>query len=157
MDAAGASELRNGNRRLEMTPEPALPVAVPLVLIVEPGLRDVPVSSIDIAPTILAACGLEVPSSWRGVDLRSVAAERGPMHGAAFTHDIVDIDVPARSLLSRWVLRDPYKLHVHTDPQQPLELYNVRTDPGEERPLDDKETVDALRSELDGWWAGTNR
>ncbi|MCZ6598285.1 MAG: sulfatase-like hydrolase/transferase, partial [Planctomycetota bacterium] len=98
---------------------------------IEPARRDVPVSSVDIAATILAACGLDVPPAWPGVDLRSVGPERGPVFGAAFTHEVVDVDDPARSLLTRWVLRDPFKLLVHADPRRPEELYDVRADPAE--------------------------
>ncbi len=122
---------------------------------IEPERREVPVSSVDLAPTILAACGLDVPTVWPGIDLRSVTPDRGPVFGAAFTHDMVDIRDPARSLLTRWVLRDPFKLLVHSDPQRPAELYDVRADPTEERPLNEAETAGALRAELDRWWSGT--
>ncbi|MCZ6596032.1 MAG: sulfatase-like hydrolase/transferase, partial [Planctomycetota bacterium] len=122
---------------------------------IEPARRDVPVSGVDIAATILAACGLDVPAAWPGVDLRAVGPARGPVFGAAFTHDVVDIDDPARSLLTRWVLRDPFKLLVHADPRRPEELYDVRADPAEERPLQDAETARALRAQLDRWWPGS--
>jgi uncharacterized sulfatase len=121
---------------------------------VAPARREVPVSSIDIPATILMACGVDVPAAWPGVDLRTLGAQRGPIFGAAFTHDIVAIDDPTRSVLTRWVLRDPYKLLVHTDPERPAELYDLLADPAEERPLDDQETVAALRQLLDHWWPG---
>jgi len=119
---------------------------------IEAARREVPVSSIDIAPTILRACGIEPPASWPGVDLRSDLRTRGPIFGAAYTHDVVDIDEPERSLLTRWVLRDPLKLLVHSDPERPAELYDVRADPAEERPLDDPESTRALRTDLERWW-----
>ncbi|MEM9379854.1 MAG: sulfatase-like hydrolase/transferase [Planctomycetota bacterium] len=119
------------------------------------GRIDVPVSSVDIPATILRACSVELPDAWPGVDLRADPERlraRGPLFGAAFTHDVVDLDDPARSVLSRWILRDPHKLIVHADAQARPELYDVRIDPGEERPLDDPETVRKLRTELDAWW-----
>jgi uncharacterized sulfatase len=119
---------------------------------IAPRRRDVPISSVDLAPTILAACGLKAPAAWPGVDLRKLGKERGPIFGAAYTHDVVDVDDPAKSLLTRWILRDPYKLLVHTDPAQPDELFDVRADPAEERPLDDVETAAALRDLLDRWF-----
>jgi arylsulfatase A-like enzyme len=64
----------------------------------------------------------------------------------------VALDDPERSLLTRWVLRDPLKLLVHSDPQRPAELYEVRADPAEEHLLDDPEAVRALRADLDRWW-----
>ncbi|MGK0220583.1 MAG: arylsulfatase A-like enzyme [Planctomycetota bacterium] len=119
--------------------------------------RDVPVSSVDIPSTILAACGLEVPDTWPGVDLRSVDATRGSVFGAAYTHDVVSVHEPARSLLTRWILRDPLKLLVHEDPALPDELYDLRADPAEERPLKDAEAARSLRAELDRWWPGTGK
>jgi len=124
---------------------------------IEPGRRDTPVSSVDVPATILSACGVEAPAAWPGVDLRVAGRDRGPVFGAAFTHDMVDPADPASSLLTRWVLRHPFKLLVHADPQRPAELYDLLADPGEERPLDDPVTADALRALLDRWWAGTPR
>ncbi|MEM7310313.1 MAG: sulfatase-like hydrolase/transferase [Planctomycetota bacterium] len=120
---------------------------------IEPARVDVPVSSVDIPTTIAAACGLDVPARWPGVDLRADVAERGPIFGAAFTHDVVALDDPVQSLTTRWVLRDPFKLLVHADPERPTELYDVRADPGEERPLAAPDTERALRVELDRWWS----
>ncbi|MEM1450701.1 MAG: sulfatase-like hydrolase/transferase [Planctomycetota bacterium] len=126
------------------------------------GRVDVPVSSVDIPATILHVCGVEVPASWSGVDLRAAPERlraRGPLFGAAFTHDVVDLDDPSRSVLSRWVLRDPYKLIVHGDAETPDELYDVRVDPAEERSLEDPERAAKLKRELDAWWpegAGTS-
>ena len=47
---------------------------------VSPGRVETPVSAIDIAPTILAAAGVEAPAGTRGVDLldASAVAGRGP-------------------------------------------------------------------------------
>ncbi len=119
-----------------------------------PARRELPVSSIDLAPTILAACGVEVPEAWPGVDLRGDLSGRGPLFGAAFTHDVVDLDAPGKSMLTRWILRDPHKLLVHADPKLPAELYDVRADPAEERPLQDPATAASLLAELDRWWDG---
>lgn len=119
---------------------------------VEPGRVETPVSSVDIPATILAACGLDVPAHWPGVDLTADVSDRGPLFGAAYTHDVVEVGRPERSLLSRWVLEDPLKLIVHTDPARPAELFDVRADPAEERPLDDPEAAARLRARLDAWW-----
>ncbi len=121
---------------------------------IEPAERSLPVSSVDIAPTILAACGVEVPKALPGVDLRSVGDERGPVFGAAYTHDAVDIDQPAKSLLTRWILDGEHKLLVHTNPEQADELYNVVADPAEQSPLTDDAVSAALRAKLDLWWDG---
>ncbi|QDV04787.1 Arylsulfatase [Planctomycetes bacterium Poly30] len=121
---------------------------------IAPARREVPVSSVDLAPTILTACGIDVPGAWPGVDLRGDLSSRSPLFGAAYTHDVVDLDDPAKSLLTRWILRDPHKLLVHTDPALGPELYDVRADPAEEHPLQDPATAASLRAELDRWWDG---
>ena len=120
---------------------------------IEPSECTQPVSSVDLAPTILAACGVDVPEVLPGVDLLEVE-ERGPIFGAAFTHNLVKLGDPASSLLSRWVLDDPNKLLVHDDPSKPTELYDIARDPAEEEPLTDPETERVLRAELDAWWPG---
>lgn len=119
---------------------------------IEPAERSVPVSTVDLAPTILAACGAEVPDSLPGVNLLERNVDHGPVFGAAYTHDVVDIDHPERSLVTRWVLSGDHKLLVHTDPDRKDELYNVVADPFEEKPLTDEETSKKLRAKLDGWW-----
>ncbi|MCA8950740.1 MAG: sulfatase-like hydrolase/transferase [Planctomycetes bacterium] len=121
---------------------------------IAPERRDVPVSSVDIPATILSACGVEVPAAWPGVDLRRAGTERGPIFGAEFTHDVVALDDPARSMITRWVLRDPYKLLVHRDPARPDELFDVRADPQEANPIDDPTRNRELRALLDRWWPG---
>lgn len=124
---------------------------------ISPEVRETPVSSVDLAPTILAACGVDAPAAWPGVDLLALEGARGPIFGAAFTHDVVELDEPARSLLTRWVLRDPYKLLVHADEARPWELYDVRADPEEASPLDDRALAGELRASLDAWWSGAPR
>ena len=119
---------------------------------IAPERREVPVSSVDIPATILAACGVPVPAAWPGVDLRKAAAVPAPVFGAAFTHDVVDVGDPKRSLLTRWVLRDPYKLLVHEAAGRGTELFDVRADPAEARPLHDPAIERQLRAALDTWW-----
>ena len=94
-----------------------------------------------------------VPAALPGVDLLEVE-ERGPVFGAAFTHDVVELGAPAKSLLTRWVLDDRHKLLVHDDPSQPTELYDLAVDPFEEEPLTAPQTERELRAELDAWWPG---
>jgi uncharacterized sulfatase len=116
------------------------------------------VSSVDLAPTILAACGVDPPDSLPGRDLCGIdpraPAERA-VFGASYTHDVVDIEDPARSALARWVVDDPWKLIVSTDPEVAPELYDLRADPAERRNLapDEPARVARLRGRIDGWWA----
>ncbi|MEM8711611.1 MAG: sulfatase-like hydrolase/transferase [Planctomycetota bacterium] len=120
---------------------------------IAPSSNPTPVSSVDIAPTILAACGVKIPAALPGVDLRSSAlATRGPIFGAAYTHDAVDIDAPAKSLLTRWVLDGKHKLLVHTNPGQEDELFDIVADPFEEVSLRNEAVAKSLRAALDAWW-----
>ena len=75
---------------------------------IPPGSSDALVSCIDIMPTVLAACGVPAPAGLPGVDLldaKAVAARR-QIFGECFTHTLVDLDDPAKSLLWRWTIRD---------------------------------------------------
>jgi uncharacterized sulfatase len=125
---------------------------------VPPGRHDVPVSSIDLAPTILRACGVAVPPELAGVDLRALArgeaTARGPVFGAIFSHDVVDVDDPRASLLHRWSVDGRWKLIVPADAAREAELYDVIADPHEtdDRTAAEPEVVRAARRVLDGWW-----
>ena len=75
---------------------------------IPPGSSDALASAIDIMPTVLAACGVPAPAGLPGVDLlddKAVAARR-QIFGECFTHTLVDLDDPAKSLLWRWTIRD---------------------------------------------------
>jgi len=135
-------------------------VRTPIVLSwpgqVAPQRSMTPVSSVDIPATILAICGLETPSSWPGVNLLEVAAgstdARGPVFGAAYTHDVADLAEPTRGLVTRYIVDGTYKMLDHADPQRADELYDLLADPGEREPLNDPDRMQALRARLDAWW-----
>jgi uncharacterized sulfatase len=117
------------------------------------------VSSIDLAPTILHAAGLQQTNEMDGYDLLLILPD-GPMPSAAygeiFEHDVADIDQPSQSLLYRWTIGGGWKLIVPKDSQEPLELYNLKTDPHETKNLakDHPDRIKELRRQLDGWWDG---
>jgi arylsulfatase A-like enzyme len=120
------------------------------------------VSSIDLAPTILAACGVEPPSGLPGLSLltanRMKLDQRAYVHGAIFEHDVPDIDQPAAGLMFRWCIdaKGPGKFAKLILPVsgKDAELYDVGNDPAETQDLaaDKKETVEILKKELDRWW-----
>jgi uncharacterized sulfatase len=125
----------------------------------EPARRDELVSSIDLAPTILAACGVEVPSALPGVNLLDVRAGRSQGHeilfGAVYDHDATDINRPAANLAHRWCVKEKWKLIVPDDAGQQPELYDVIDDPHENKNLaaEHPDVVESLRKRLDQWWA----
>jgi uncharacterized sulfatase len=86
---------------------------------VRPGLRQQLASSIDIAPTVLRACGLEVPKQMEGIDLVDLSSGRGPgrtrLFGESYAHDIADIADPEKTLLYRWCIEGNWKLLVTYD------------------------------------------
>ena len=73
------------------------------------------VSTIDLAPTILAACGLSTRSAMRGSSLLDVAAGKSPGHDAVFgeiyAHDVADIERPTAGLEFRWCICGRLETH----------------------------------------------
>ncbi|MEQ1858685.1 MAG: sulfatase-like hydrolase/transferase [Chthoniobacteraceae bacterium] len=127
---------------------------------IAPKMSDTPVSSLDLFPTILKACGVAQPKDLPGIDLADEAAvaARKTLTGECFTHNFVDMAKPATSLRWRWILEDGWKLIVPA-PQNEKgapELYRVTDDPNEEKNVASAEParVTALRAKLDAWWPG---
>ncbi|MFT4540646.1 MAG: arylsulfatase A-like enzyme [Planctomycetota bacterium] len=119
------------------------------------------VSSIDIAPTLLSAAGIETPPSMTGLDLRNSAGlqRRNAVFGAAYDHDIYDVNRPNHSMSTRYVVAGEWKLlvpNLSASPKAQHELYRLDQDPHETRNLAQSEAdiVSALEARLDAWWTG---
>ena len=117
------------------------------------------VSSIDLVPTLLKACGLEPTKAMQGVNLLDPQAlgERSSVYATAYEHDIVDINRPAQSLKYRVVVDGAQKLILPNPARLPgarPELYDVVEDPHERNDLAaaQPQTVTQLAEKLDGWW-----
>ncbi|OYW22876.1 MAG: sulfatase, partial [Planctomycetales bacterium 12-60-4] len=127
---------------------------------VNPAFYDTPVSTVDVVPTILAACGVTPTEPLPGLNLLEIAkadgkCDRKSLYGEIFDHDVADIDDPSKSLLYRWTLRDGrWKLIQPADPQAEVELYDVLADPFETRNLASSQSglVAELQQSLDTWW-----
>jgi arylsulfatase A-like enzyme len=125
---------------------------------IRPATLDVPVSSIDLAPTILAACGLKPTADMHGVNLLDVCAGRAPdreaIFGEVFEHDVVDVDNPAKSLQYRWTVSGRWKLILPVRGEA-AELYDIVADPHERRDLaaDEPQTVRHLSERIEHWWS----
>jgi uncharacterized sulfatase len=128
---------------------------------ISPRASEAVVSSIDLCPTVLAACGVPAPSDLHGVSLlddRAVSARRA-VFGECFTHNAVDLETPAANLRWRWVVAGGWKLIApapQNEPSATVELYNLDSDPKEEDNRAESETtrVAQLRELLDKWWPG---
>jgi uncharacterized sulfatase len=117
------------------------------------------VSTIDLAPTILSACGLQPTPGMQGSSLLDAAAGKGPLKrdavfGDLYEHTAVDVENPSLNLTHRWVRQGEWKLIAPVKGEP--ELYNVRQDPHEEKNLaaGQKDRVEQLKRRLDEWWHG---
>ena len=120
---------------------------------------DTPVSSIDIAPTILEAVGLKRGSQMNGVSLLDLEeiGQRTEIFGAVFTHDVVDISRPVSSLKNRWIIQGRWKLivpHSVNVRDSRTQLYDIVSDPGETKNFAAERTaqVGQLYQLVQEWW-----
>jgi arylsulfatase A-like enzyme len=112
---------------------------------------------LDLAPTILAACGIQPSQELPGrnlLDEKQADTARDTLFGEIYEHDVADIDKPRASLLFRWCVTDEWKLILPITSGGP-ELYRIRTDPWEKQNVADKhpDAVAELTKRIDGWWA----
>ncbi len=137
---------------------------------VKPAMIATPVSSIDMVPTALAACGIsEAIPDLPGLNLMDLDAVRArdTIFGDCHLHNALDIHVPARNVTYRWAIRDGWKLIVPntanvTGPgavkgekgSGEIELYRLAEDPWEKENLAAKEAqrVEELREAIEEWW-----
>jgi arylsulfatase A-like enzyme len=139
------------------------PILVSMPGTVPAGNYPTLVSSIDIAPTVLAAAGLEKPATLPGVNLLQVVADGGrtsrtAVFGETFNHDVANIEDPAAGLQFRWCIDGRWKLIRPFRRHEKPELYDVLADPFELKTLAEArpDIVDKLVAELDGWWRVRN-
>jgi uncharacterized sulfatase len=116
--------------------------------------------TIDVWPTLAALMKRPVPTDLPGVNLADEAAagKTRPIFGEQYTHDVLDVANPTRSMEHRWVIEGNWKL---IDPN-PLkgengklpELYQLRDDPDEKvnRSAEEPAKVAALMQVLAQQW-----
>jgi arylsulfatase A-like enzyme len=115
---------------------------------------DLPVSSLDLPPTLLSLAGLSAPASWPGRDL--VAALAGKLEvREAFAEWSDDESERFRDTAFRAVRTPTHKLIVWKDPARGAELYDLSADPAEAHNLIADpaagEVLRDLRSRLSVW------
>jgi len=125
---------------------------------VAPATYDTPVHTIDLAPTALAAAGLEIPNDLPGISLLDVANGRRPqreaLFGANFRRKVDKPQSPADTMDFRWCVAWPWKLILPQDSSLPVELYNLDDDPRETRNLapSNPGKVASLKQKIEKWW-----
>jgi uncharacterized sulfatase len=127
---------------------------------VEPRMeRQKLASSIDLAPTVLSAVGLQPTDAMQGIDLldADAVASREAIYGEIFEHDIQHMTNPRPSLRFRWIIDGKWKCivpHAAREPDAPVELFDLVADPHEQENLADKEPelVGQLADKLNVWW-----
>lgn len=132
---------------------------------IKPGDHPQLVSTIDLAPTVLAATGLagEVTDRMPGVDLLPSALGREPLpdravFGAIYPNDAEKLGAPSQHVRGRWVRNGRFKLIVPGPAKNPipLSLFDLQTDPGETTNLATQSgyatTLKRLQRSLDAWW-----
>jgi uncharacterized sulfatase len=131
---------------------------------VAPRTIETPASAIDVAPTVLAAAGVERAAGQHGVNLldEKAISARQVIFGEVFTHNAVDIHDPASSLRFRFGVAGDWKLIVpdrHNVPGGTVELFDLRNDPGEahNRAGDQPQKVAELLARLDALWPAAPR
>lgn len=131
---------------------------VPFVLS-GPGLprelaSDLPVSSLDLPPTLLSLAGVPVPDSWPGRDLVAALAGRIEVREAFAEWSDEESD-KFGGLAFRAVRTPAHKLIVWKDPARGEELYDLAADPAEAHNLAAdpaaQEVLRDLRSRLFEW------
>jgi len=133
-------------------------------------------SNIDIVPTILSACEVQVPCNLPGINLlddQKVTA-RNTLYFENFSHDMISASEPEKSLWTRSIIQENWKLiswnpnrpklrpnaggHRSKNPGAQYELFDLKTDPHETQNLAEKkaELVSELQKKIDTWWSAGN-
>ncbi len=163
--------------RSKMSPYDAgmrTPIMVRWPGVVEPGRDDQTlVSSLDLAPTMLSAAGVEAPATMRGINLvePGLLEGRNALFGALFAHTAVDLKDPIANLKYRYTVReDGWKLILPYTPNKDVtlmingqvagwmgfepELYNVIEDPFERNNQAEvrADLVAEMTESIEAWW-----
>lgn len=124
-----------------------------------PGLpealaSDLPVSSLDLPPTLLSLAGLRAPDNWPGRDLTAALAGKVEID-EAFAEWSDEKSEAFGGLAYRAVRTPTHKLIVWKDPARGEELYDLAADPAEQRNLiaepAAQEVLQDLRTRLSTW------
>ena len=125
---------------------------------ITPCYDDTLVHAVDLAPTILAACGIQPPDALPGLNLMDVLkgepVTRDTIFGATFRFKGEHPTEPRDTVDYRWCISDRWKLIVPRGPEASPQLYHVVDDPHEQHNVaaEQPDEVRRLRAKLDQWW-----
>ncbi|MDE2755464.1 MAG: sulfatase-like hydrolase/transferase, partial [Acidobacteriota bacterium] len=127
-----------------------------------PGTHAGLVSTIDLAPTLLAAAGIgEAGTELPGMDLMPVVRGRAtlpprPVFGEIYRGYAVELEQPEEEVLFRWVRWGNHKLILPEGSDEGAMLFDLTADPNELNNLAGNPQLRSRRQEmerlLDGWW-----
>jgi uncharacterized sulfatase len=127
-------------------------------------------SNLDLAPTLLAACGLKPTPEMPGINLLDAAAlsSRTTLFADNYAHDMARADKPEDSLRARSCISKDWKLTVWQNPQPDLpiagwqtpaseeevELFHLKEDPLEKNNVaaQHPDKVSEMKTRLNKWW-----
>jgi len=137
----------------------------------KPAMRKELCSTIDLAPTILAAAQLPQDATLPGLNLLPNLTSGSPIKrktifGESFAHDIADINNPEASLLFRWCITDKWKLlltydgevnryqSTHPRTEKRPQLFDLDADPAELKNVaaDHPELVASMAAQIENWY-----
>lgn len=137
----------------------------------QPAMRKELCSTIDLAPTILAAAQLPQDANLPGLNLlpnltSGSAIKRKTIFGESFAHDIADINNPEASLLFRWCITDKWKLlltydgevnryqSTHPRTEKRPQLFDLNADPTEQQNVaaENPELVALMAEQIGNWY-----
>ena len=126
---------------------------------VKPQRSESLATSLDLAPTLLAAANVKPTPQMPGINLldAQAVADRKAIFGECFTHNAKDLNNPAASLRWRWMIEDGWKLIVpesQNEPKASVELYDIIEDPTELHNAagSNADKVDAMTEKINAWW-----
>jgi arylsulfatase A-like enzyme len=110
-------------------------------------------SLIDVAPTILSAANVSVPSTIQGRNLAEPAASPREIYGETFPCPVIQPIQCPNGCTTTSVFRWPYKLIQSDERGGKYELFDLSADPDEKRNLliRNAQQTAALRADLDAW------
>lgn len=143
---------------------------------IKPSDRPELCSSIDLAPTILAAAGIKPAADLPGLNLLPIVQDGKPidrdtLFGETFAHDIADINQPEASLMYRWCIQGKWKLLLTYDGEaysnrakfprtdKRPQLFDLIADPNEATNLakENPDVVAEMAQKIKQWYPLTQR